>query len=184
MKRNRIPWRLSSSSIVSRVVPAMSLTMARSSRSSVLRRVDLPTFGLPAITTGMPFRKTLPSSNERIKASNWPHKRLTRPRSCSRLANSTSSSEKSSSNSIRDAKWMSSARRSLIFLLKPPRICCKATRWAAAEPLAMRSATASACDRSNFPFRKARSVYSPGSANRAPCWQSACKSCCWMNGEP
>src|SRR3712207_7257764 len=44
-----------SSSMVSRVVPAISETMARSSFSKAFNRVDFPTLGFPAITTGTPF---------------------------------------------------------------------------------------------------------------------------------
>ena len=51
MKRNRTPSILSVSSIVSRVVPAMSDTRARSSPSRRFRRVLLPTLGSPTITT-------------------------------------------------------------------------------------------------------------------------------------
>ena len=43
-------------SITSRVVPGISVTMARSSRRSALRRLDFPTFGRPAMTTRAPSR--------------------------------------------------------------------------------------------------------------------------------
>ena len=50
--------------MVSRVVPGMFETMALSSLSSALRRVDLPTLGRPTIATGTPFLRALPSANE------------------------------------------------------------------------------------------------------------------------
>ena len=43
-----------------------------------------------------------------------------------------------------------------------------AARWETAEEEAIKSATASAWDKSIFPFKKARCVNSPGVANRAP----------------
>ena len=49
------------SSIVSRVVPCMSLTMARSSPTSWLRSVDLVS---PTIATGTPFLMALPTRKE------------------------------------------------------------------------------------------------------------------------
>ncbi|MNZ01335.1 hypothetical protein D3C78_179520 [compost metagenome] len=50
--------------MVSRVVPAMSETMARSSFKKAFNKVDLPTFGFPAITTGTPFFNTFPCSKD------------------------------------------------------------------------------------------------------------------------
>lgn len=49
------------SSMVSRVVPSMSDTIARSSPNRALRSVDLPTLVLPTIATGIPDFKTLPA---------------------------------------------------------------------------------------------------------------------------
>ena len=56
---------------------------------------------------------------------------------------------------------------------KPPRICDMAMRWVASLLEAMRSATASAWERSIFPARKALLVNSPGVAMRAPDCMSA-----------
>ena len=53
---------LTLSSITSRVVPAISVTIERSYPSSKFIRVDLPTFGLPAITVSMPFLISIPLS--------------------------------------------------------------------------------------------------------------------------
>ncbi|MNW12223.1 hypothetical protein D3C71_2098570 [compost metagenome] len=44
----------------------MSDTIARSSLSKALSRVDLPTLGSPTIATGIPFFITLPTANESI----------------------------------------------------------------------------------------------------------------------
>ncbi|MNT80366.1 hypothetical protein D3C72_2198120 [compost metagenome] len=62
-----IPPITNSSSMVSRVVPAMSETMARSSFKRAFSKVDLPTFGSPTMATGIPFLITFPTANESIK---------------------------------------------------------------------------------------------------------------------
>lgn len=66
MKRNGSPSMFSVSSMTSRVVPAMSDTKALSSFSKAFSRVDLPTFGAPAMATGIPFLTELPSAKEDI----------------------------------------------------------------------------------------------------------------------
>ena len=58
------------SSIVSRVVPAISDTIARSSFSKALSKVDLPALGFPTIATGIPFFKTFPTENDWISDDN------------------------------------------------------------------------------------------------------------------
>lgn len=63
MKRKVWPSMSMVSSIVSRVVPGMSLTMARSVSSNVLSSRDLPTFGRPIMATGMPSRRACPDEN-------------------------------------------------------------------------------------------------------------------------
>lgn len=59
-KRNTRPSIWAVSSTMSRVVPCMGLTMARSSPTSWLSSVDLPTLGAPMMATGMPLRMALP----------------------------------------------------------------------------------------------------------------------------
>ncbi len=65
-----------------------------------------------------------------------------------------------------------------ISLEKPPRICCIATLCALDDVDAIKSATASACDKSILPFIKARNVNSPGFARRAPFFVISCNTCC------
>ncbi|CAI8188112.1 MAG: Uncharacterised protein [Formosa sp. Hel1_33_131] len=144
INRNLIPSIVISSSIASRVVPAMSLTMALSSFKSAFKSVDFPTFGAPIIEIGMPFLITFPVEKESIKCFKTLIMRCSNSSNCLRSANSTSSSEKSSSNSMSDAKFNNSSRKALISLLNPPRICCMAIWCAALLSLAIRSATASA----------------------------------------
>ena len=52
------------SSIVSRVVPGISDTIALSSFRRAFSNVDLPELGLPVIATGMPFLITFPIRND------------------------------------------------------------------------------------------------------------------------
>ena len=144
MKRKRMPSMTRWSSMTSRVVPAMSLTMARSSLSKAFSSVLLPTLGLPAIRTGTPFFMTLPEAKLSCSFFTSWRSSSTSSRSLSRLANSTSSSAKSSSSSMREAKSTSLVRKSRMVLLYPPRNCCKAALCAPACWAEMRSATASA----------------------------------------
>ena len=184
MMRKRMPEILIQSSIVSRVVPWISETIALSSCNKALRRVDLPTFGAPIMATGMPFLIAFPVENEddkRVISSRTSCAILMR---ASRDANSTSSSEKSSSSSRREVSFSNWARRSESFWEIPPRICCIATRCWEAFWETIRSATASACVRSSFPFRKARWVYSPGAAGWHPCWISSEQIVWRIYGEP
>ena len=121
MSLKRMPPIFSTSSIVSLVVPAMALTMALFSLSRALSKVDLPAFGLPIIATLTPCLITLPKSKETNKSwvvlSNFP----SNSRSLLRSANSTSSWEKSSSNSIKAENWISSSRIAVSTCEKPPR---------------------------------------------------------------
>ena len=63
------PRRRIFSSSVSRVVPAISVTIARSSPSSTFIRDDFPAFGLPKITVLIPSVMIRPLSNVPIDAS-------------------------------------------------------------------------------------------------------------------
>ena len=64
MKRKVIPPMLIVSSMTSRVVPWMSLTIALSSFSRTFSRVDFPAFVSPMIATGMPFLIAFPTLKE------------------------------------------------------------------------------------------------------------------------
>ena len=68
-KRRVMPSMCSTCSITSRVVPAISETMAFSSFNYALSNVDFPAFGLPAITVRTPSRITFPLSNESISGT-------------------------------------------------------------------------------------------------------------------
>ncbi|CAI8173410.1 MAG: Uncharacterised protein [SAR116 cluster bacterium] len=168
-----------SSSMVSLVVPAISETMARSSFKRAFNKVDFPAFGAPTIATGIPFFMTLPRANESISWRRTLEIFSNRALKASRSAKATSSSAKSNSNSMSDAKFNNSCLKAFISELNPPRICCMAIWCAAALSEAIRSATASAWLRSSLPFKKARRVNSPPSAIWQPFLKNSWSiSCC------
>ncbi len=104
IRRNLIPPNTHESSKLSRVVPAISETIARSSFNKAFSKVDFPALGLPTITVATPFLIAFPArklaTKGRIASNNW----FTKSSKSFRSANSTSSSPKSNSNSIKDAK--------------------------------------------------------------------------------
>ena len=177
MKRKVIPLMFTVSSMTSRVVPWMSLTMALSSFNKTLRSVDFPAFVSPIIATGTPFLITLPTLNEYTRRAITFSMLSASCNNAERSANSTSSSLKSNSNSIIEVKLSSFSRRSVSSLLNPPRIWLMARRWVAADVEAIKSATASAWLRSILPFKKALCVNSPGCARRQPFLISNCNTC-------
>jgi len=64
MNLKRTPSMMQLSSMVSRVVPGMSVTMALSSPTSAFSNVLFPLFGAPTMATGTPLFKALPRRNE------------------------------------------------------------------------------------------------------------------------
>ena len=64
INRNIKPSKFSCASMASRVVPAISLTIALSSFNNALNNVLFPAFGRPANTNANPFLITLPKANE------------------------------------------------------------------------------------------------------------------------
>ena len=132
----------------------------------------------PAFLPLTPFLMALPSVNESERRLMTRSISLARSVSFSRSANSTSSSLKSSSSSTSEANVSSFSRSRISSRLNPPRICCIAKRCEAAEVEAIRSATASACERSSFPLVKALRVNSPGWARRQPARNRRLMICC------
>ena len=182
VKRTSTPFIISVSSIVSRVVPRMSLTIALSSPSKAFRSVDLPALGAPTIATCTPCLIALPVSNESTNSLIIFCAPCSSVCSSVRSANSSSSwSAKSNSSSSSDVKVSSFSRSSAILPDIPPRNWLSATSFSAADCAAIRSATASACTKSSRPFMKARLVNSPLSASRAPPSTSQRSNSCWIN---
>ena len=114
LKRRRYGPASAVSSTMSRVVPWMLLTIARSSPSNALSSDDLPTFVLPIIATGIPSFMAFPAAKLSERFCRARADSSARARSLSREANSTSSSLKSSSSSRSDA---SSTRRARMLLM-------------------------------------------------------------------
>ena len=63
MNSSRSPSMSAVSVTKSRVVPGAAVTMARLAPTSALNKLDLPTFGLPAIATRAPSRISRPRLN-------------------------------------------------------------------------------------------------------------------------
>src|SRR5690348_1640044 len=162
------PYSTIDSRSTSRVVPGMSVTIARSLPASAFSRLDLPTLGSPTITACMPSVRRAPRRAASSKACK-PCVASSNNRSITGFeALSAASSEKSIAASIstrrRTIRFAStSARRE-----NSPSSDRKAARACASERAAIRSATASAWLRSSLPFRNARSENSPARAVRAP----------------
>ena len=100
MNLNRTPSMFKVSSMVSRVVPWTSETIARSSPRSAFNRVLLPVFVAPAIATGTPFLIALPRRKESTNLVTCAMIAESSESSLDLSANSTSSSLKSSSSSM------------------------------------------------------------------------------------
>ena len=163
ISRKRKPSMMIRSSMVSRVVPAISLTMALSSPTRALSKVDLPALVGPTIATRIPFLMALPVWKEVVSAVSRSWMVSASVLSSVRSANSSSSwSAKSSSSSMRLVKWSSWSRSVCSSDVMPPLSCVSARSFSALVSAAMRSATASACVRSILPLRNARCVNSPG----------------------
>ena len=173
---------------LSRVVPAIGVTIASSAPASALSSELLPTLGWPAITTLMPSRSSAPWRARSSTAATLSLMAFRRPRALAFSRKSISSSGKSSvaSTSMRSAtSW---SRRPLTSAEKAPLSERPAERAAASVLASIRSLTASACARSSLSLRKARSVNSPGSARRrpmaAPASRQRASSSCSTTGPP
>ena len=177
-----IPWISIISSIASRVVPAIGLTMARSSFKSALSREDLPTLARPNITALRPSRRILPCVADFNRPSilldtlliirsiflAWAIGSPTTafwPVAWVEATHSSGKSILTSDNAI-------TSNNSFLIRLSSTDNCpfnCFIPLDRARPVLALIiSITASARLRSILPFKKARLVNSPASAKRAP----------------
>ena len=97
--------------------------MAFSSLNNELSNVDFPTLGSPIIATGIPFFIAFPK--EKLSINFFKTEEIVATNSLNLVlsANSTSSPEKSNSNSIRAAKSNNLALRSFNSFVIPPLIC-------------------------------------------------------------
>src|SRR5690348_7473367 len=165
---NSTPSSTIDSRSTSRVVPGISVTIARSLPASAFRRLDLPTLGSPTITARMPSVRRAPRWAAASKACS-PHVTSSNNRSITGFdALSDASSEKSIAAST------STRRRTISFASasarreNSPSSERTAARACASERAAIRSATASAWVKSSLLFKNARSENSPARAARAP----------------
>ena len=181
IKRNNMPPMTKVSSIVSRVVPWMSLTIARSSPNRALSRVDLPTLGAPIMATGIPCLMALPVLNEATRRPILVSISCASSFSWLRSANSNSSwSAKSSSSSMSEVIVSNRSLNIANSLDIPPLNWLSAKSFSALVCAAIRSATASASVRSILPLRNARWVNSPALANWQPTSTSHWSKVCWI----
>ena len=163
-----MPSRWIVSRSTSRVVPGISVTIARSLAAKRLSRLDLPAFGRPMMTTCRPSSRRTPRRLAARMSSSWSRRRSRSPSTAGSARKSTSSSGKSMAASIQTRRRTTPSARACTCREKSPSRLRTAARAAASEPLAIRSAIASAWARSILPLRKARSENSPGRAWRAP----------------
>ena len=101
--RMGIPARVTGASIRSRVVPAMSVTIATSRSASRLASVDFPLFGGPARTMRTPSRRRSTGGSDRTTAIDSASADMPSSTSSRSESSISSSSAKSSSASIRAA---------------------------------------------------------------------------------
>ncbi|MCW0417677.1 hypothetical protein NB689_003431 [Xanthomonas sacchari] len=178
------PSRRTVSCKVSRVVPAMSVTMARSLPASALSSELLPALGGPTSTACRPSRRRRPRSAS-ARSCVRSVRACARPaRTCSPPSVSSASSAKSIAASMWMRRRISCSARSSTRRENTPSSERRAARAARRSPAAIRSAIASAWARSSLRLRKARSLNSPGRAGRAPSSQQRATRCRSSTGLP
>ena len=153
IKQTGIPPITEYASIVSRVVPGVSLVMARLLPSNVFKRVDLPTFGSPDKTIRAPEEIMRPSWYVFNNVENISCTDINKDRAVFSLSASTSSSDTSSSNSNKDKASISFSRKLISLLDKDPRTIRTFSLAASRDRECIRDATDSAWIKSSFPFK-------------------------------
>ena len=163
-----IPSKSMYSSMTSRVVPGISVTIALFSFNKAFNKEDLPTFGLPIIVVLIPSLIILPlfalsESFLSLSKTSLPSFK-TGVLSNSSCISSVKLIEYSTWDSISN-NW---SLNCLIFLLTLPSNCFILTEYALSVFALIISIIASAWDKSILPFKKALLVNSPASASLAP----------------
>ena len=171
------PSILISSDNRSLVVPGISVTIALSMPESAFKRLDLPAFGLPAITTLIPSFNSAPCLAWAKVAVIDSRIALSESLTLLSLTKSMSSSEKSIVASICTLASINSRTKFRILLENSPCKVRSADFAACFELDSIKSAIASAWSKSILLFRKARSENSPGLASRAPSCTARSSSC-------
>ena len=152
----------------SRVVPAISVTIAEFCSAKALSKLDFPALGRPAMTRCIPSRSRLPCLAVLLNLFNCFLMVVSLSTTLLSAKKSISSSGKSSAASTYIRKWISCCNSSFTLVENSPCNERTADRAACSELLSIKSEIASACARSNLSFRKARSENSPGLAIVAP----------------
>ena len=150
------------------MVPGTFVTIALSTPDRAFKRLDLPAFGLPAITTLIPSFNSAPCFAWARVASIDPRIALRESATLLSLTKSMSSSEKSIVASMCTLASINSRSRFIILLENSPCSVRSADFAACFELDSIRSAIASAWSKSILLFRNARSENSPGLASLAP----------------
>mmetsp|Transcript_554 Transcript_554/g.1747 ORF Transcript_554/g.1747 Transcript_554/m.1747 type:complete len:227 (+) Transcript_554:1592-2272(+) len=159
------PLTFTAASTTSLVVPSTSVTIDRSLFVHRFNNLDFPAFGRPTIASVHPTDK-LAFFCDVFNALN-----------ATSFASSTSfailSTSRGTISSSKSNRASNSAKTSIILLLasltsldKPPLNVFSACTAASSVSARINECTASACDKSNLPFKNARMVNSPFLANR------------------
>ena len=166
------------SSIISLVVPAISVTIALFCLNNAFNKDDFPTLGLPTIAKLNPSLINFPSSallrSEFISFIDFSKLSATFNGILGSI--SSSSSVKSTANSTNANMLSIYSLNLLISLDKYPLLCINADFIAKSVLAVIISITASAWDKSILPFKKALFVNSPGSASLAPAFITVSKT--------
>ena len=170
-----MPFKLICSSNTSRVVPAISVTIARSLPTSAFNKEDFPAFGFPTITVLIPSFKRLPFSEDAIIWFIFCISFSIIIRRFSPYPSILICSGSSKADSINAISCMILPRISLIFPVRAPFNCCMELFNAKSFFEEMTSMTDSAWLKSIRPFKNARLVNSPGSAGLAPFFSTTSK---------
>ena len=151
LRRTTLPSSTMRSLSTSRVVPGMSVTMARSALNSAFISEDLPTFGRPHSTTDAPSR----SIRARLGSARFASSPASASNSTRASAPTTASSTSSGKSTAACMRLKSSVSFSTAPVTKPvtpPLICLSAARRAASPCAPISCITASAPLRSMRPF--------------------------------
>ncbi|MNL13843.1 hypothetical protein D3C87_1347630 [compost metagenome] len=179
--RKGTPLMARPASSTSRVVPATSVTMARSACSSAFSRLDLPTLGRPTMAREAPSRSRRPPSA--VESRRWASSMRPERVLCIRASGGGSiSSGKSMEASSSAKRSLTGSRRAMVAWASRPSIWPSAVERARSVRALDTSAIASAWVRSRRPPRKARLVNSPGAASRAPRSSTAASRRCTTAG--
>ncbi len=166
-RRNGKPSITACASMASRVVPGISVTIARSVPSSALKSDDLPALGRPAITSSAPSRSRSPSGAVFSRSATRPRTTSHAPRTRCGATGPSSSSGKSMSYAMSASSSRISLRSAGTPRARPP---ARSTRrgWRF-RPGRRRCRNAGRGNRRRARRRPARATRDAGGARGRPC---------------